>query len=74
MYSEAYITYKDDYDNYFQLISELFLPDETIINFNLPLYSKYTDDVSNFQDISHLSRKGAEIFSLEFAIQIDSLY
>ena len=46
---------------------------EMIINFNLPLYSKYTDDVSNFQDTVHLSRKGAEIFSLEFASQIDSL-
>ena len=74
IYSEAYIASKDDYDNYFKLISDLFLPHETIINFNLPLYSKYTDDVSNFQDIGHLSRKGAEIFSLEFAIQIDSLY
>jgi len=66
-------SYYYDYDNYFQLISELFLPDETIINFNLPLYSKYTDDVSNFQDSVHLSRKGAEIFSQEFASQIDSL-
>jgi len=74
IYSEAYMASKDDYDNYFKLISDLFLPHETIINFNLPLYSKYTDDVSNFQDIGHLSRKGAEIFSLEFAIQIDSLY
>ena len=74
IYSEAYIPYKDYYDNYFKLMSELFLPDVRIINFNLPLYSKYTDDVSNFQDAIHLSRKGAEIFSLEFASQIDSLY
>ena len=74
IYSEAYLPYKDDYDNYFKLITELFLPHERIINFNLPLYSKYTDDVSNFQDYIHLSRKGAEIFSLEFASQIDSLY
>ena len=74
IYSEAYIPHKDDYDNYFKLISDLFLPDERIINFNLPLYSKYTDDVSNFQDYLHLSRKGAEIFSLEFSSQIDSLY
>jgi dihydrodipicolinate synthase/N-acetylneuraminate lyase len=73
IYSEAYIASKDNYDNYFKLISELFLPDERIINFNLPLYSKYTDDVSNFQDIFHLSRKGAEVFSLEFASQIDGL-
>ena len=51
----------------------LFLPHERIIDFNLPLYSKYTDDVSNFQDTAHLSRKGAEIFSQEFASQIDSL-
>ena len=73
IYSEAYIPYKDDYDNYFKLMSDLFLPHERIINFNLPLYSKYTDDVSNFQDTGHLTRKGAEIFSLEFASQIDSL-
>ena len=73
MYSEAYLPYKDYYDNFFKLISDLFLPHETIINFNLPLYSKYTDDVSNFQDSVHLSRKGAEIFSQEFASQIDSL-
>ena len=73
IYSEAYIPYKDYYDNYFKLMSDLFLPHESIINFNLPLYSKYTDDVSNFQDAAHLSRKGAEIFSLEFASQIDSL-
>lgn len=73
IYSEAYTPHKDDYDNYFKLISDLFLPHERIINFNLPLYSKYTDDVSNFQDYLHLSRKGAEIFSLEFASQIDSL-
>ena len=74
MYSEAYLPHKDCYDNFFKLISDLFLPHETIINFNLPLYSKYTDDVSNFQDSAHLSRKGAEIFSLEFTSQIDSLY
>ena len=73
IYSEQYIATKDYYDNYFKLMSDLFLPDERIINFNLPLYSKYTDDVSNFQDTVHLSRKGAEIFSLEFASQIDSL-
>jgi hypothetical protein len=73
IYSEAYISYKDEYDNYYKLMSDLFLPHERIINFNLPLYSKYTDDVSNFQDRFHLSRKGAEIFSLEFASQIDSL-
>ena len=73
LYSEAYIPYKDYYDNYFKLMSDLFLPHERIIDFNLPLYSKYTDDVSNFQDTAHLSRKGAEIFSLEFASQIDSL-
>ena len=73
IYSEAYIAHKDNYDNYFKLISELFLPDERIINFNLPLYSKYTDDVSNFYGSVHLSPKGAEIFSLEFASQIDSL-
>ena len=73
LYSEAYIAHKDYYDNYHKLISDLFLPHERIINFNLPLYSKYTDDVSNFQDNAHLSRKGAEIFSLEFASQIDSL-
>ena len=74
IYSEAYIPHKDYYDNYFKVISDLFLPDERIINFNLPLYSKYTEDVSNFQDKSHLSRKGAEIFSLEFTSQIDSIY
>ena len=73
IYSEAYIANKDNYDNYFKLMSDLFLPHERIINFNLPLYSKYTDDVSNFQDYGHLSRKGAEIFSQEFASQIDSL-
>ena len=73
MYSGAYIARKDTFDNYFKLMSDLFLPDERIINFNLPQYSKYTDDVLNFQDTSHLSRKGAEIFSLEFASQIDSL-
>ena len=73
LYSEEYIPYKDYYDNYFKLMSDLFLPHERIIDFNLPLYSKYTDDVSNFQDYGHLSRKGAEIFSQEFASQIDSL-
>ena len=73
LYSEAYIPYKDYYDNYFKLMSNLFLPDERIINFNLPQYSKYTDDVLNFQDTFHLSRKGAEVFSLEFASQIDGL-
>ena len=73
IYSKAYKPHKDDYDNYFKLMSDLFLPHERIINFNLPLYSKYTDDISNFQDHFHLSRKGAEIFSLEFASQIDSL-
>ncbi len=74
LYSAAYIPYKDQYDHYFKVVSDLFLPHEKIINFNLPLYSKYTDDVSNFQDFVHLSRKGAEIFSLELASQIDSLY
>jgi len=73
MYSEAYKANKDDNDNYFKLMLDLFLPDERVINFNLPLYSKYTDDISNFQDDIHLSRKGAEIFSLEFASQIDGL-
>jgi len=73
IYSEAYMAHKGYYDNYYKLISDLFLPHERIIDFNLPLYSKYTDDVSNFQDAIHLSRKGAEIFSLEFASQIDSL-
>ena len=73
IYSEAYIPYKDYYDNYFKLISDLFLPDEKIINFNLPLYSKYTDDASNFYGSVHVSSKGAEIFSLEFASRIDSL-
>jgi hypothetical protein len=73
IYSEAYIAHKDNYDNYFKLISELFLPDERIIDFNLPLYSKYTDDISNFYGSVHLSPKGAEIFSLEFASQIDGL-
>ena len=74
IYSEAYLAHKDHYDDNFKEVSDLFLPHEEIINFNLPLYSKYTDDVSNFQDYIHLSRKGAEIFSLEFASQIDSLY
>ena len=73
IYSKAYIAHKDNYDNYFKLISELFLPDERIIDFNLPLYSKYTDDISNFYGSVHLSPKGAEIFSLEFASQIDGL-
>ena len=73
MYSEAYKANKDDNDNYFKLMLDLLLPDERVINFNLPLYSKYTDDISNFQDDIHLSRKGAEIFSLEFASQIDGL-
>ena len=73
IYSEQYIATKDYYDNYFKLMSDLFLPDERIINFNLPQYSKYTDDVTNFQDTVHLSRKGAEKFSLEFASHIDSL-
>ena len=74
IYSEAYLAHKDHYDDNFKEVSDLFLPHEEIINFNLPLYSKYTDDVSNFQDYVHLSRKGAEIFSLELASQIDSLY
>jgi len=73
MYSGQYIAAKDSFDNYFKLMSDLFLPDEIIINFNLPQYSKYTDNILNFQDTVHLSRKGAEIFSLEFASQIDSL-
>jgi hypothetical protein len=73
IYSEAYLSHKDVYDKYFKLMSDSFLPHERIINFNLPLYSKYTDDISNFGDEAHLSRKGAEIFSLEFATQIDSL-
>ena len=74
IYSEAYIPHKDTYDDNFKVVSDLFLPHEKIINFNLPMYSKYTDDVSNFQDYVHLSRKGAEIFSLELASQIDSFY
>ena len=74
IYSGAYIAAKDSFDNYFKLMSDLFLPDEIIINFNLPQYSKYTNDILNFQDSFHLSRKGAEIFSPEFASQIDSLY
>jgi hypothetical protein len=73
IYSEAYIAHKGYYDNYHKLISDLFLPHERIINFNLPLYSKYTDDASNFYGSVHLSPKGAEIFSLELASQIDGL-
>ena len=50
IYSGAYIAAKDSFDNYFKLMSDLFLPDEIIINFNLPQYSKYTNDILNFQD------------------------
>jgi hypothetical protein len=62
-YRLTYEANVEEYKSYLKKFSDLFLPDEHIINFNDPEFEAFTSDLSNFQDHVHLTNKGAEVIS-----------
>jgi len=53
------------YESFSEQVAKLFLPDDTILDFNTPKYKAFRDDASNYVDNAHISQKGAKYLLTE---------
>ena len=67
IYSVGYQSQRQEYDSYFARVRALFEPEDIIVDFNAPQYSRYTTDLATFYDGTHLSDSAARFFSRELA-------